>query len=75
MAFDLRKMCIILAASQPLKTSFHGIRLAQNLALSSACTTLTGAEDRLRLNNAQIKINLDNFGCVFGLHYLCTLKK
>ena len=52
MAFDLRKMCIILA-----------------------CTTLTGVEDRLRLNNAQIKINLDNFGCVFGLHYLCTLKK
>ena len=45
------------------------------MCIISACTTLTGAEDRLLLNNAQIKINLDNFGCVFGLHYLCTLKK
>ncbi|MBQ1738542.1 MAG: hypothetical protein II040_09950, partial [Muribaculaceae bacterium] len=34
----LKLILIILASPQPLKTSFHGIWLAQNLAFRSACT-------------------------------------
>ena len=34
----LKYILMILAAPQPLKTSFHGTRLAQNLALCSICT-------------------------------------
>jgi hypothetical protein len=72
----LKLILIILASPQPLKTSFHGIWLAQNLAFRSACTTLPCGEDRLRLGNAQI--NFDNFGFAsaienkFSWHLACT---
>jgi len=58
---------IILASPQPLKTSFHGIWLAQNLAFRSACTTLPCGEDRLRLGNAQINLAFRSACTIFAV--------
>ena len=64
----IKYIWIVLAAPQPLKTSFHGIWLAQNLAFRSACTPLPDGQGRRRLNKTK-----RNFAFVFVFDKFLTL--